>query len=278
MLRRAGLWDDSKFLKRESRTITGIETAPGTRLMSAEESSLSAPFLDDAQHAQKTNLENTAISYYPKGELIAMVLDLLIRGRSAGKRSLDDVMRAMYEEFYLRSSNNSYYLRGRGYQPEDVQRVASKVAGVDFEDFFNRYVRSTETLPYEEAFGYVGLRVTRTPLKEPFNAGLSVQFDDPRSPIVDSVRNDSPAETAGLQKGDEIVEIGGRNVNKNTWLAALARYRTGQSIPITVKRNRRTIKANMIVGEPERVEFKIEERGDATSEQKALRAAWLNGK
>jgi predicted metalloprotease with PDZ domain len=278
MLRRAGLWDDSKFLKQESRTITGIETAPGTRLMSAEESSLSAPFLDDAAHAQKTNLENTAISYYPKGELIAMVLDLLIRGRSAGKRSLDDVMRAMYEEFYLRSSNNSYYLRGRGYQPEDVQRVASKVAGVDFEDFFNRYVRSTETLPYEEAFGYVGLRVTRTSLKEPFNAGLSVQFDDPRSPIVDSVRNDSPAETAGLQKGDEIVEIGGRNVNKNTWLAALGRYKTGQSIPITVKRNRRTIKANMIVGEPERVEFKIEERGDATSEQKALRAAWLSGK
>jgi len=169
--------------------------------MSAEESSLSAPFLDDAPHAQKTNLENTSISYYPKGELIAMVLDLLIRGRTSGKHSLDDVMRAMYEEFYVKSSNNSYYLRGRGYQPEDLQRVASKVSGVDFQDFFDRYVRSTQTLPYDEAFAFVGLRVNRLQLKEPFNAGMSVQFDDPRTPTLESVRNDSPAETAALQSG-----------------------------------------------------------------------------
>src|SRR6266705_1683218 len=59
MLRRAGIWDDKGFLSRESQTITGIENAPGSRLMSAEESSLSAPFLDDAPHAQHTNLENS---------------------------------------------------------------------------------------------------------------------------------------------------------------------------------------------------------------------------
>ena len=108
-----------------------------------------------------------------------MVLDLLVRGRTGGKHSLDDVMREMYDEFYLKSSNNSYYLHGRGYQPEDLQRVASKVAGVDFEDYFNRHIRNTETLPYDEAFGYVGLRVTRTTLKEPYNAGMSVDFDSP---------------------------------------------------------------------------------------------------
>jgi predicted metalloprotease with PDZ domain len=275
MLRRAGLWDDAKFLRRESRTITGIETASGTPLMSAEESSLSAPFIDDAPHAQKTNLQNTAISYYPIGELIAMVLDLLVRGRTGGKQSLDDVMRAMYEEFYLKSTTNSYYLRGRGYQPEDLQRILSKVSGIDFEEFFNRYVRNTETLPYDEAFGYVGLRVTKTVLKEPFNGGLAVQFDDPRHPIIDNVRNDSPAERAGLQSGDEIVEVGGKSISNTSWLATLARYKTGQSIPITVKRHRRTIKANMVLGEPERFEFKIEEKADATAEQRGLRAEWL---
>jgi Predicted protease with the C-terminal PDZ domain len=277
MLRRAGLWDDARFLRRESGTITGIENAPGSRLMSAEESSLSAPFIDDAPHAQKTNLENTAISYYPKGELVAMVLDLLVRGRSNGKHSLDDVMRAMYEEFYLKSSNNSYYLHGRGYQPEDLQRVASQVAGVDFADFFKRHVQNPETLPYEEAFGYVGLRVNKTPQKEPFNAGLSMQFDNPRGPVIENVRNNSPAETAGLQSGDEVITVGGRSASKNTWLTTLARYKSGESIPITVKRNRRTIKANMVLTEPERLEYKIEEQGDATAEQKALRASWLSG-
>src|SRR6185369_17341830 len=131
MLRRAGLWDDREFLRREAETIGGIESAQGSRLMSAEESSLSAPFLDDAPHAQLTNLRNTSISYYPKGELIGMVMDLLVRGRTKGKASLDDIMRDMYIEFYERSPNMTYYLRGRGYRTEDLEQIASQRAGFD---------------------------------------------------------------------------------------------------------------------------------------------------
>src|SRR4029079_10400458 len=197
------------------------------------------------------NLENTSISYYPKGELIAMVLDLLIRGRSDGKHSLDDVMREMYDEFYVKSPNNSYYLHGRGYQPEDLQRGASQVAGVDFKDYFDRNIRDTETLPYDEAFGYVGLRVTKTTLKDPYNAGMSVEFDSPEGPMVSSVKNGSPAESAGLQSGDELVSLDGKKVNKNNWFETLARFKNGQRLPITVKRNRRTIKASLLLNEAE---------------------------
>jgi predicted metalloprotease with PDZ domain len=278
MLRRSGLWDDNRFLRRESATIGGIENAPGTRLMSAVESSLSAPFIDDAPHAQLTNLENTAISYYPKGELIAMVLDLLVRGRTKGKASLDEVMRQMYEEFYLKSASNSYYLRGRGYQPEDLQRVASRVTGFDLEDFFKRYVHNVETLPYDEAFGYVGLLLTRNQAKQPFNAGLVLQFENPTAPTIENVRNNSPAEDAGLERGDEILNLVGKDVTKDSWLSTLARYKTGESVPLTVKRDRRTIKANLVLGQPERFEYRIEARADATTEQKELRAAWLNGR
>src|SRR6185503_12433320 len=202
ILRRAGLWDDKKFLERQAQTIRGIESAQGSHLMSAEESSMSAPFLDDAAHVQLTNLHNTAISYYPKGELIGMVMDLLVRGRSKGRSSLDDVMRDMYEEFYLKSPNSSYYLRGRGYQPEDLERIVSHRSGVDFSDFFKRHVRDVEVLPYDEAFAYVGLRLTKSQAKEPFDAGLSIQFEDPREGIIENVRNNSPAEDAGLQAND----------------------------------------------------------------------------
>src|SRR5690242_16504778 len=118
--------------------------------MSAEESSLSAPFLDDAPHAQQVSLDNTSISYYPKGELIAMVMDLVVRGRTKGKVSLDDIMRDMYDELYLKSPNSSYYLRGRGYQTEDLERVASRRAGFGLSDFFKRYIRDVEALPYDE--------------------------------------------------------------------------------------------------------------------------------
>ena len=150
--------------------------------MSAEESSLSAPFIDDAPHAQLTNLENTSISYYPKGELIGMVMDLLIRGRSKGKSSLDDVMRRMYEEFYLKSPNTSYYLRGRGYTTEDVEQMASKVAGFGFADFFKRHIRNTEVLPYDAAFGYVGLKLTKSTLRNSQDGGITIDFEEPEAP------------------------------------------------------------------------------------------------
>ena len=268
MLRRAGIWDDKKFLTEELETIKRIESAQGSRLMSAIESSLSAPFIDNAPHAQITNLQNTSISYYPKGELIGMVMDLLVRGRTKGKSSLDDVMRTMYEEFYLKSPNSSYYLRGRGYQPEDLERMVSLRSGVDFSDFFKRHVRDVEVLPYDEAFANVGLRLVKTLAKEPYDLGLSLQVGPARQYIIVNVRNNSPAENAGLQAGDVVVAFAAKE---------LSRYKPGDSVPITVKRDRRTIKMNIVLGQPEVFDYTLEEKPDATAEQKALRAAWLKG-
>jgi predicted metalloprotease with PDZ domain len=273
MMHRAGLSDDRKFLDREANTISRVEYLPGNRLMSAEESSLSAPFIDGVEHVQLTNLQNTAISYYPKGELIGMVLDLLVRGRSKGKASLDDVMRDMYEEFYLKSPNNSYYLRGRGYQTDDLERIVARRSGHDFSDFFKRYVRDVQLLPYDDAFGHVGLRLVKTQAKEPFDAGLSIEFED-RKATIRAVVSGSPAEEAGLQAKDQIVSLAGKDIGED-WQKTLARFKPGDSIPVTVKRDRRTIKTNLVLRQPERFDYKIEERPDATPEQKALRAAWL---
>jgi predicted metalloprotease with PDZ domain len=276
MLRRAGLWNDERFLKRESQTVAGIESAPGTHLMSAEESSLVAPFIDDAPHAQQVNLTNTAISYYPKGELIGLVLDLIIRGKSGGKTSLDDVMRKMYEQFYLKSPNNSYYLRGRGYTDQDLERVASEVAGFDLTDFFARYTRDVEPLPYEEAFGYVGLHLIREQAREPYNAGLSLEPTELADEVVvANVRESSPAEEAGLEQGDELLSIGGRKVSRENWLKNFARFKTGDRIPISVRRDGRVIQTTIVLGAPERFEYRIEEKADATASQRALRTAWL---
>ncbi|MFN2515623.1 MAG: M61 family metallopeptidase [Pyrinomonadaceae bacterium] len=277
MLRRAGVWDDAALFRRESETITAIENAMGSHLMSAEESSLSAPFIDDAPHAQRTNLANTSINYYPKGELIGMVLDFMIRGRTNGKASLDDVMRRMYDEFYLKSPNATYYLRGRGYTPEDFQRVASEVAGYDLSDFFGRYIRGVEILPYEEAFAYLGLRLVREPARQPFDAGIGVDWQKKGSLTIGVVRNGSPAEDAGLEAGDQIISLGRRSVRPENWLFSLSRFREGDRVPIAVKRDRRTIQTNLQIGRAERFEYKIDEKRDATPEQKALRQAWLTG-
>lgn len=276
MMRRAGIWDDTRFFRTENRTVTGIENDPGSHLMSAVQSSQQAPFLDGAPHAQQTNLANISISYYPKGELIALVLDLLIRGRTDAKSSLDDVMRRMYEEFYLKSPNATYYLRGRGYNIEDFQRVAAEVSGLDLDDFFRRYVHGVEVLPYDEALAAVGMHLVREQAREPFDAGIRVNWEKDAL-TIGSIRNDSPAEDAGLQQGDEIVSLGRKNVSRENWLVALARYKQGDRVPITVKRDRRTIQTAIVLREPDRFEYRIEERKDATPNQKAARQAWLKG-
>src|SRR5207248_2896589 len=140
MYHRAGFDDSAALLGELSETISTIENSPATKLMSAEASSMAAPFIDSALHRQRTNLSNTSLSYYLKGELIALDLDLLIRGWTKGQRSLDDVMRRAYDEFYVKSPNASYYLKGRGYSIEDFARVVSEVAGRDMNDWFAKYV------------------------------------------------------------------------------------------------------------------------------------------
>lgn len=159
--RRAGLRTEREMLDTFGRTINYIENAPGNRLISAEEASIVAPFMDRTPHQQNTNLRQSTVSYYIKGEVLGLVLDMTIRRKSGGKRSLDDVMRAMYDEFYLKSPKVTYYLRGRGYTGADFECKVTEAAGADMKDFFDRYVRGAEILPYDEALATVGLRLAR---------------------------------------------------------------------------------------------------------------------
>ncbi|HEX8190620.1 MAG TPA: hypothetical protein VF586_19830 [Pyrinomonadaceae bacterium] len=184
--RRAGLWDDEQLFRAYAGAIGGIENQPGVRLTSAVEASLLAPFIDRASHDQKTNLPNVVVSYYPKGETVAVALDLLIRGRSRGRASLDDVMRRAYTKFYLESPNDSYYLRGRAYTVEEFERLASEATGLDLSDFFARYVHDAQPLPYEEALAHVGLRLTRTP--EAARTLYRIEKDDKATPEALALR------------------------------------------------------------------------------------------
>ncbi|HEX8500929.1 MAG TPA: hypothetical protein VF659_10095 [Pyrinomonadaceae bacterium] len=186
--RRAGLWDDEQLFKSYAAAIAGVENAPGSKLTSAVEASLLAPFIDRGESAQRTNLAETVVSYYPKGETLALPLDLLIRGRSKGRASLDDVMRRAYEEFYLRSPNDSYYLKGRAYAVEEFERLASEAAGVDLSDFFRSHAHHVAPPPYEEALAYAGLRLVRAPAAEGARPAYRIEKDDKAPPEARALR------------------------------------------------------------------------------------------
>jgi len=189
---RAGLLDEERLYGRLAETVTRVENHPGNALMSAEEASLLASFLDRASHDQRTNLENTSVSYYPKGETLGLALDLLIRARTRGRSSLDEVMRRAYRKFYLESPNDSYYLRGRGYTLEEFFAHIKEVTGEDFDFFLERHVRQTAPPPYEEGFAAVGLRFLRVPERgpsaAPARATYRIEKDERATPEARALR------------------------------------------------------------------------------------------
>ena len=275
MYHRAGFEETPAYLRDLSDTIGTIENSPASKLMSAEASSMAAPFIDAALHRQRTNLQNTSLSYYLKGELIALNLDLLIRGWTKNQRSLDDVMRRAYDEFYVKSPNASYYLKGRGYSIEDFARVVSEIAGRDMTDWFAKYVRGVEPLPYDEALAAAGLRLVRTPSNQPYTAGIAVDPAERQPFRLGSIQTDSPAERGGLQQGDVLLTIGGSSVSRDNWFSVLNRHKQGDRIPVTVRRFRQTVELNIQLGPPEMYDYRIEEIPNASAEEKAIRAKWL---
>ncbi|HET7841224.1 MAG TPA: hypothetical protein VFM21_06440, partial [Terriglobia bacterium] len=99
-LLRSGIWTRQDFLERLAGEIRELEDEPGSKLMSAESSGFNAWFYDRAPQMQETNFANATISYYNKGGLLGLLLDLEIRSRTGGAKSLDDVMRYFYQKFY----------------------------------------------------------------------------------------------------------------------------------------------------------------------------------
>jgi predicted metalloprotease with PDZ domain len=277
MYHRAGFEDSAAFLRNLADTITDVEDSPAVKLMSADASSMAAPFVDRALYRDRTNLDNTSLSYYLKGELVALNLDLLIRGKSNGQHSLDDVMRTAYDDFYLKSPPATYYLKGRGYTIEDFAGVVSRIAGTDMSGWFAKYVHGVERLPYDESLAAVGLRLVKTPANQPYTAGIALDRRDFQSARLGTLRTGSPAEEGGLQEGDILVSIGGTQVSRSNWLAVLNRYKQGDRVPVTIRRFRRTQDLTVQLGPPDEYEYKIEEVPNASKEARQLRAAWLDG-
>jgi predicted metalloprotease with PDZ domain len=159
-LHRAGITDLNEFYRSMGGIVQANLTAPGRKEVSARMASFHAPFWDGAPQVQPTNGNETFFSYYTKGSGLALYLDLYLRERTSGRRSLDDVFQALKRRSW-EAPTASYYLQGRGYTELDVERAASEVAGEDMHRWFERYVGGTEDLDYDALLAGAGLRLVR---------------------------------------------------------------------------------------------------------------------
>ncbi|HJU55921.1 MAG TPA: PDZ domain-containing protein, partial [Pyrinomonadaceae bacterium] len=226
MVRRAGLFPEEDYLAKLSSVIDEVQGTPGRLKMSVEEASFDAWI---KYYRRDENSVNSQISYYDKGQLIGLLLDLEIRKLSKGAKSLDDVMRHLYAEFYKKNRN---------YTPADFQRAAEMMAGASLENFFARYVRGREELDYNAGLNVVGLQLGDPSLRMPARAALGADLGQEGDRlVVRRVYSGSAAYEQGLNAGDQIVALDGMRVNQQSFLARLSEKRPGETLNLTIFRD-----------------------------------------
>jgi predicted metalloprotease with PDZ domain len=273
MLRRAGLISDEGYLAHIASQIQDMQDSPGRKLMSAEDASFNAWI---KEYRPDENSINSQISYYDKGELLGMLLDLEIRRRSNNAQSLDDVMRMLYNDFFKRNRN---------YTPADFQKVCETAAGSSLEDFFSRYVRGTDELPYNQVLPAAGLEIQQagTPIEQVNHVGdiiraayLGAELEDSGDFVsVRNVRAGSPAYVQGLNAKDLIIAIDGERANTKRLIELLGSKRPGDVIRLTVFRNDDLRTLDIKLGDRIPADYQVVQLPRRSDQQKRIYDSWM---
>ena len=208
MLLRSGVFTEEQYLKTFNELLEKHFSNFGRMNLSVADSSFDT-WLD----GYKQGVPGRKSSIYTEGALCAFVLDMLIRRKTGNKKSLDDLMRLLYEEFGKKQ---------KGYSENDYKTAAEKIAGVPLDDFFENYLNGTSSYVPEltSSLDYLGyeLQSLKKPLYTENALGLKTQAAGEKT-IVSALFPNSPADRAGLSLQDEILAVNGMRVenNLNDW-------------------------------------------------------------
>lgn len=211
---------------------------------------------------------NQSVSFYTKGAVLGVMLDMRIRNLTDGARGLDDVMRHLWSE---------YYERGRGYPEDGFQRAIETVAGASFDDFFARYVYGVEEIPYAEHLSVVGLtaRETTDASRPATTIGIMPRPSGNRI-ALDNVFPDSPALAAGLMRGDVLVSVGGVEISTSADIVeAIKEHRPGDVVDVVYERDGEQNTAPVTLAGGANLRWVVESVENPTERQLRLREGWL---
>lgn len=258
LLQRAGLISDREMLETKARLIHQLQSRPGRFQTSLEEASLDAWI---KYYRQDENAVNNQISYYDKGEIVNMMLDITIIASSGGKRSLDDVMRYLYTEFYK---------KGRNYSPSDLQTACERMAGASLEKFFADNVRGREEIDFDSILRNIGLRLERAG-SDAEKAYLGADLAEAEGRLmVRSIPSGTPAHEQGLNYNDQILAVDGHRASLSFLESYLSRKAPGDIIKLTVFRFDKLRELSVKLGKDPRPELFIRPLDEPTDEQKRL--------
>ena len=263
MLVRAGLTGERQYLDRLASDINELQSRPAHRWQSVEESSLDAWLEGNAYY----RTPGRSISYYNKGEVVGVLLDLRIRQLTNGQKSLRDLFRWM---------NDKYAKKGLFFPDSDgVQQAAEIITGQSFAEFFRAYVAGVRELPYNDLFSFVGLQVAETTVRYA-SPGFRT-LANPDGPLeVTAVDADGEADRAGVSVGDRVLELNGKPATAN-FDYDLSRMREGATVKLRVagRSGKRNLKLKLVARQEQA--FVLQDTPAVSAEQHAHRGAWIRG-
>lgn len=228
-LLRSGVIDEAAYLRLLSKTITQVHATPGRLKQSVAESSFDAW---TRYYKQDENSPNALVSYYTKGSLIALGLDLLIRRETEGRKSLDDVMHLLWKRY----GRDFYQGNPSGVAEDAMAGLILEATGVDAKRFLSRYVDGCADVPLDDLLPVAGFALEWKAAAQPtLGARLRKTADGVQ---IASVVEGSSAHRAGLSAADTVIAIDGVRVDSPAMVdAAVERSRPGATLTFHVFRN-----------------------------------------
>ncbi|WP_342330448.1 PDZ domain-containing protein [Pedobacter sp. FW305-3-2-15-E-R2A2] len=261
---RAGFVDPKTFVDGLVTAVANVSNTPGAKVQSAAESSYDAWIKG---YRPNENSNNTGVSYYSKGEVVGLLMDLEIAQATKGTKSLDDVMKAMY-------------LQGktlkRGYTDAEFKAMVEKISGKSFTDFWTKYVNGTHPVEYDKYFGYAGITIKNQ------NEGNNIPYIGVASKktegriIISAISRNSAAWVDGLNVNDEVISVDGVGVE-----AALERMpvitskKPGDVVTVKVKRDGIEKDIKITLKASPNIKLVGEIQNNAPESQVLVRKGWM---
>ena len=264
LMLRSGFKNEAQFVTGLATAVANVENTPGAKVQSAAEASFDAWI---KFYRPNENSNNTGVSYYAKGEVIGLMMDLEIAHATKGAKSLDDVMKAMYEQGKTLK---------RGYTDAEFKAMTEKISGISFTDFWAKYVNGTVAADYVKYFGYAGINVKND------NEGKSTPYLGVASRKIEgkiyiaSISRNSAAWVAGLNVNDEVVSIDGVPVEAVIErMPAITGKKVGDVIKVEVVRDGIAKSFPVTLTASPNIKLVAEINPNATPQQVAVRKGWF---
>jgi len=267
MLVRSGVIDRESYLAVLARTISGVMRGPGRRLQSVADSGFDAWI---KYYRQDENSPNAISSYYAKGALVALALDLTIRARTAGARSLDDVMRLMWRRY-----GRDFFAQRRGVAEDEFPRLLEEATGLRLDAQIRSWAYGTAELPLARLLKESGVALALGRGDQgPASIGAKLVTRDGQLAIATAYTGQA-AQRAGLSAGDTLVAVDGVRVDERALKTLLARRRPGERVRIHAFRRDELVECELTLDAPPAVEASLKLAPRPAARTARLLTQWL---